>query len=127
MSNKIINHGGKDFAESTRLLFNQLDKENIGSVQWEEMIINSIYEGKKNKKSMENRRGLFLTNVISKQFENVNLQRQRTIIEGGISQYQNGGMQGRSRADNQMLLNATIDYNNLLNCEMHINASISWT
>ena len=120
ISNKIVKYGGKDFAESSRLLFNQIDKENIGPVQWEEMIINSIYKGKKNKKSMENRRGLFLTNVISKLFEKAKLQRQRNIIESAISPFQNGGIQHRSRADNQMILNATIDYNNLLDCETYI-------
>ena len=120
ISNKIVKHGGKDFAESARLLFNQIDKESIGSVQWEDMIINSICKGKKIKKSMENRRGLFLTNVKSKLFDKAKLQRQRNIIESGISPFQNGGIQDRSRGDNRMILNATIDYNNLLNCKTYI-------
>ena len=78
------------------------------------MIIKSIYKGKKSKKRMENRRGLFITNVIGKLFEKVKLIDQREVIEEKISKYQTGGIKGKSTADKIMALNAIIDYNNLI-------------
>ena len=69
---------------------------------------------------MENRRGLFITNVIGKLFEKVKLIDQREVIEEKISKYQTGGIKGKSTADNIMALNAIIDYNNLINSETYI-------
>ena len=56
MSNRMIKHGGQDFRESVRILFNEINQKNEGPETWEDMIIKSIYKGKKNKKVMYNRR-----------------------------------------------------------------------
>jgi hypothetical protein len=69
---------------------------------------------------MENRRGLFITGVVSKLFEKSKLSKQREIIESKLSKFQTGGVQGKSPIDNKMVLNATIDYNNLINSETYI-------
>ena len=47
MSNKMIKHGGRDFRESVRVLFNEINQQNEGPETWEDMIIKSIYKGKK--------------------------------------------------------------------------------
>ena len=120
LSNEILKNGGKDLQTSLTKLFNQVNNEDEGPKTWNEMIIKSIYKGKKDQKSMENRRGLFLTNVVSKLFEKVKINDQREMIENGISKFQTGGMKGKSRVDNIMTLNATIDYNNLINSETYV-------
>ena len=85
------------------------------------MMIKSIYKGKHSKKEMENRRGLFLTSVISKLFEKIKLDNgQRDMVETKLSIFQTGGVKGKSPIDNKMVLNATIDYNNYINSETFV-------
>ena len=120
MSNRMIKHGGQDFRESVRILFNEINQKNEGPETWEDMIIKSIYKGKKNKKVMDNRRGLFLTNAISKLFDTTKMNRKRRRIENGISRFQTGGVTNRDPFDNQMTLNAIIDYNNLIQSETYV-------
>ena len=69
---------------------------------------------------MNNRGGLFITSVISKLFEKTKLSTQRDMIENKMSKFQTGGVQGKSTIDNKMVLNAVIDYNNLLNSETYV-------
>ena len=120
ISNKIIKATGKDVTTSLHILFNEINQKNIGPEAWANMIIKSIYKGKKSKKEMNNRRGLFLTSVICKMFERAKLDKQRDKIEESLSPFQNGGVQGRSPIDNKMILNATIDYNNFINSETYV-------
>ena len=42
------------------------------------------------------------------------------MIENKMSKFQTGGVQGKSTIDNKMVLNAVIDYNNLLNSETYV-------
>ena len=56
--------------------------------QWKEMTIKSSHK-KGSKLLMENRRGLFLTNILSKLFERVIENKTREEIQ--MSQYQSGG------------------------------------
>ena len=87
---------------------------------WNNMEINSISKGKGDKKSMETRRGLFITNTVSKLFEKVKMDKKREEIENGIRQFQAGGIQGKSTVDNIMTVNATIDYNNFTNSKTYL-------
>ena len=120
ISNKIVKAAGKDMKDSMLIIFNEINDKNIGPDAWVNMIIKSIYKGKKSKKDMNNRRGLFITSIICKSFERTKLDVQRNIIEDNLSPFQNGGVQGKSPIDNKMILNATIDYNNFINCETYI-------
>ena len=120
ISNKIIKAAGKDLKDSIGIIFNEINNTNMGPEAWANMIIKSIYKGKKSKKEMNNRRGLFLTSVICKLFERTKLDKDRDIIESKLSKFQNGGVQGKSPIDNKMILNATVDYNNFINCETYV-------
>ena len=120
ISNKIIKAAGKDVKDSMLILFNEINNTNMGPEAWANMIIKSIYKGKKSKKEMNNRRGLFLTSVICKLFERTKLDKDRNTIEDKMSKFQNGGVQGKAPIDNKMVLNATIDYNNFINCETYV-------
>ena len=120
LSNKILKHAGSDMISSINILFREVDKERSGPDTWEDIMVKSIYKGKKCKKEMEHRRGIFMTSVINKLFERVKLSKQRTIIERKISRFQTGGIRDKSRVDNTMILNATIDYNILIGSETYV-------
>ena len=120
LSNKVIKSAGQDFLDSLKIMFQEIDRENRGPEAWENMKIKSIYKGKNCRKEMTNRRGLFITSVISKLFEKTKLSTQRDIIEAKMSKFQTGGVQGKSTIDNKMVLNSVIDYNNLINSETYI-------
>ena len=69
---------------------------------------------------MENRRGLFITSIISKLYEKIKLNRNKEEIDDSISKFQCGGTKGKSTVDHIMTLNAIIDYHRYLNSETYI-------
>ena len=107
-SNKILKKGGKDLINSLNLLFNERDETKITPEEWEHMFIKSIYKGKNDKREMENRRGLFITSCINKLYEKVKLARNNQKFNDGISEYQCGGIKGKSTIDHIMTLNARL-------------------
>ena len=64
-NNVIIKNGGKDLVESLTMIFIMIDNLKVQPDQWVEMIVNSVYKNKGDRKDLENRRGLFITNSIS--------------------------------------------------------------
>ena len=84
------------------------------------MMVNSIYKNKGERKDLENRRGLFITNNTSKVYDGVKMTRNSEKLNRGISKYQCGGMTGKSIADHTMTLDAVIGYNKSLGCETYI-------
>ena len=85
-----------------------------------ELKIKSIYKGKGKTTDVENRRGLFITNIVSKVYEMIKLDKNKEKLNNGISKYQCGGKKGRSTVDHIMTLNAIIDYNKTINAETYI-------
>ena len=82
-------------------MFNQiLEGQNIPN-QWKEMAMKSIHK-KGSKLLMENRRGLFFTNILSKLFERVLENRVLKREEIQMSQYQSGGQRKRGTCGNQI-------------------------
>ena len=75
------------------------------------MTMKSIHK-KGSKLLMENRRGLVLTNILSKLFERVPENVTREEIQ--MSQYQSGGQRKRRTCDNQIMMNAVADQNRRL-------------
>ena len=67
---------------------------------------------------MENRRGLFLTSIISKVFERV----LDEITQGDVefNEYQCGGRKGRGTIDNQIMMLAIRDNNMRLNKKTYV-------
>ena len=84
------------------------------------MIVNSIYKKKGDMKDLENRRGLFITNNVSKLYDKVKMERNKEKLNRGISKHQCGGMTGKSTVDHTMTLNAVIDYNRYIGSETFI-------
>ena len=87
-TNEIILEGGEEMVKSVTLMINEINRQAVIPGEWEVMKIKSIHK-KGTKKLMDNRRGLFLTNVVSKLYERVMDEMTREGIN--ISEYQCGG------------------------------------
>lgn len=110
--NEMITEGGEEMLKSLTLMFNRILQDEEIPEQWEQMKIKSIYKNKGTRKDLKNRRGLFITNNISKVFERVIKQEaDKTII---MDQCQNGGRKGRSTKDNWMVMMASMEENRRL-------------
>ena len=55
--------------KSTLMMINELTKNMVVAEEWEDMVIKSIGKPKGDQQLMKNKRGLFLTNIISKIME----------------------------------------------------------
>ena len=75
---------------------------------WEEMTIKAISKNKGDQKSMNSKRGLFLTNIASKVIEKLLKNRGKEEIEKNVTEFQCGGASGRSIGDNLLILNSAI-------------------
>ena len=111
-TNEIILEGGEEMVTSVTLMMNEINRQAVIPEEWEVMKIKSIHK-KGTKKLMDNRRGLFLTNVVSKLYERVMDEMTRERVN--ISEYQCGGQKGKSTADNIIMFRAVIDENCRLN------------
>ena len=116
----IIKNGGKDLIESLTMIFIEIDNQKKVPDQWTEMIIISVYKNKGERKDLENRRGLFITNSISKLYDRVKMDKNNRRLNRHISKFQVGGMIGKGTVDHTMTLDAVINYNKLLGCETYI-------
>ena len=72
------------------MMMNQYLKEFDYPEEWKRMNIKSVSKNGKKKMEMEYRRGLFLTNILSKCMEKILLNRRRTEIEENMTQFQSG-------------------------------------
>ena len=111
-TNEMLMEGGDEMVKSVTLMFNVINTHCNIPEEWEVMKIKSIHK-KGSKKKMDNRRGLFLTNIVSKLYERVidEMTRERVTI----NEHQCGGQKGRSTADNIIMMKAVIDSNSRLN------------
>ena len=119
-SNKMLKKGGKDLQESIKVLFNDIHQKQQQPEKWKEMIVNSVYKNKGDRKDLENRRGLFITNNVSKMYDKVKMTRNSGKLDKGISKFQCGGTKERQIADHTMTLDAVIGYNKSIGCETYI-------
>ena len=110
--NEYVKGGGEEMIVSLVVLFNAILKELSAPEQWEKVKVKSIYKNKGKHTEMKNRRGIFLTNVLSKVFEKILLEKIGPGMK--INKFQNGGQKKRSTKDNWMALMAVIDKNRSL-------------
>ena len=99
--NEMIKAGGEVMVKSLQKMFNKIMTEGKIPKQWNKMGIKSVYKGKGSRSEVKNRRGIFLTNNISKVFEKVLMEKTRESVEG--SRWQCGGRSGRLTRDNWMI------------------------
>jgi hypothetical protein len=85
-----------------------------GPELWNEMTIKSVHK-KGPKTKMTNKRGLFLTNIVSKIFERVVKERNKEAYREGLSPNQTGGVSKRSGIDNLLTVLSIVERNTYLN------------
>lgn len=107
--NEMLKEGGGEMIKSLKIIFNEIFRNMIIPEQWEKVTVKSIYKNKGKKTEMKNRRGIFLTNTVSKVFEKVLLNKAESKLN--INKFQNGGQKERSTKDNWLALMAVLDKN----------------
>ena len=106
---ELVKWAGEDLEKSIKIMLNQSIEEKEIPEEWKNMKIKSIYKNKGSKKKVKNRRGLFLTNILSKCMEKIISNRNKEIIERHISPFQCGGIRKRGITDNLFILNTIVN------------------
>uniref|UniRef100_A0A7M5VCA9 Reverse transcriptase domain-containing protein n=1 Tax=Clytia hemisphaerica TaxID=252671 RepID=A0A7M5VCA9_9CNID len=99
--NEMLIGGGTEIEEHLRIIFNQISNGEEIPQAWQQVKIKSIHK-KGSTLEMNNRRGIFITNVVSKVWEKVLLERMNQTMKIDINQ--NGGQKGRGTLDNLMAI-----------------------
>ena len=110
--NEYILSGGTEMMRSLEIIMEHVDITHETPSDWEKMKIKAIHkQGPKPK--MENKRGLFVTNLVSKVYEKIIKERNRERAK--VSPMQTGGIEGKSAIDNTMIMLAVAERNKYLN------------
>ena len=118
-NNELIIEGGEEIKQSLIKIYNVVNETQEPPREWNQMRIKTIPKKGSNVK-MSNKRGLFITNNISKIYEKIIKARNREQIKKGISALQTGGIEGRSTMDNIMVILAIIERNKYLGKSTHV-------
>ncbi len=111
-SNAIVVKGGEEMALSLLKIINAVDKKMILPDEWSKMKIR-VTDKKGSKLLMKNKRGLFLTNIISKIYERVVKNRNEEESKQKRSPWQMA-QKRRSTTDNLFIVHSIIERNRYL-------------
>ena len=118
-NNEIILEGGNEMINSLKNLFNKMETERFTPRQWKEVQIKTIPKPG-SILLMDNKRGLFITEIISKIYERIIKNRNDEEIKKYLSAYQTGGVKGRSTVDNIIVISEIIRRNRKLGRKTYI-------
>ena len=104
-NNELMKDGGEEMEKSAEMMINCVLSEEIIPDEWNSMLIKSNHK-KGEKMHMKNKRGIFLTNVVSKAFEKA-VEIEMGPVEFDI--FQAGGTKDRSTSDNWIIVMAMRD------------------
>ena len=79
-----MTEGGDEMIESLKQIFNKVDEQQTIPEDWHDLQIKAIHK-KGDKMVMGNKRGLFLTNNVSKVYERVVKERNNVNFRNGMS------------------------------------------
>ncbi len=111
--NEFILDGGEPMVQCVGKMLEKIGKEKKIPTQWSNIMIRALNKTS-NTTKMELKRGIFITNCISKIFEKIIKNRNKESIDRYISPFQTGDKKNRSGLDTIMLTNATITKNRRL-------------
>ena len=118
-NNEILLDGGEEMTTSIHALFNKIETERTVPEDWKAVLIKTV--GKPGSVlDMNNKRGLFLTEVLSKLYEQVIKQRNEDRIKSYISPYQTGGVKERATVDNHIIFSEMIRKNKKLGRKTYV-------
>ena len=98
---------------SLEKIINKVNSELVVPIEWQVMEIKSIHK-KGSKLDLRNKRGLFLTNNVSKVHERTIKNRNDHDFRKGISSWQTGGIKNRSTSDNTLITTSIMEQNKYL-------------
>ena len=105
---EMLIYAGNDLKKSILEMINKLSERYTVPKEWRDMIIKSISKGKGDLRSMDSRRGLFLTNIISKIVEKLIKNRNKPTIDRNMTPFQCGGVTLRGIPDNLLTVNSWV-------------------
>ena len=100
LKNDIFKSGGDSLLNSITKMLTCVLKEKQPPEQWEEVNIQTPYKGKGSKKILNNYRGIFLINPLSKIFEKIIYSKMYNNISNYVSPFQAGSQKNRGTNDN---------------------------
>ena len=106
---EMVKNAGTDLDESMLKMINTVITNNIVPQEWIYLIIKAISKGKGDLLSMDSKRGLFLTNIVSKIAEKLIKNRRKETVESNLSAFQCGGVRKRGIVDNHIIVNSAIE------------------
>ena len=106
-NNEIVLETGEDMIDSLLAMMNRMEMERWTPKQWSEMKVKVISK-QGSVLLMDNKRGLFITDMLSKIYERVMKNRNNEKIMTYISDFQMGGVKMRAPADCLLLLSEVI-------------------
>ena len=104
----MIENAGEDLEQSIKIMLNETRRTKIQPKQWKYMKIKSITKKANKRMYMNYKRGLFLTNILSKCMETIQRNRNKKALNKNMQPFQNGGVNERSTTDNLFMMNNTI-------------------
>ena len=111
--NDVIKEGGNEMAESLVKIMNKVDQQKLIPQEWQIMEIKAIPKTGI-QSQMGNKRGLFLTNNVSKVYETVVKNRNDEEFREGITVWHAGGIKERAGIDIVMAATSVLEQNNYL-------------
>ena len=117
--NEIVMYGGEEMFKSLKCFFNRIETERCTPKEWKEVLIKAISKPG-SVLEMDNKRGLFITETVSKIYERVLKNRNNKSIIEYISEFQTGGTKGRATIDNTIILSEVIRKNRKLGRKTYI-------
>ena len=112
-SNEMVVRGGNEMIKSLKRIFDTIDNTMEVPADWNRMAIRTK-DKKGSKLIMSNKRGLFLTNIVSKVYERVVKKRNEKMVKICRSPWQMGGVKKRSGTDNLFITFSVIERNKYL-------------
>ena len=117
--NELIMEGKDQMTLSLKKLFNRMEKEIVSPKQWGQVLIQTVPK-KGSCLEMNNKRGLFITEIVSKVYEKVLKNRNTEHLEKYMSPFQTGGTKGRATVDNKIVLSEVIRRNRKMKIKTYI-------
>ena len=118
---EIFINAGKGILEELLKVLNQIKETKEIPDQWNWVDITTIYKNKGSKKELINYRGIFITLIVKKIFENMIKERMKDNLEK-VDKNQGGSRTNRSPPDNLFLLYGCIDHQKYKNKPLFITA-----
>ena len=118
-SNEMILDGGEEMTKSVHILLNKIETERMVPDDWKAVLIKTI--GKPGSVlEMNNKRGLFLTEVLSKLYEQILKSRNEDQVRDFVSPFQTGGVKERATVDNHIIFSEMIRNNKKLGRKTYV-------